>query len=612
MCGILAGISFDQSLRYKESLEIVSYRGPDATGLKLFERNDYQIVLGHKRLAIIDLNPRSNQPLCVNNHYWITFNGEIYNYLELRKQLESFGFSFFTNTDTEVLLNAYVYWGREVLNRLNGMFSFCIFDSKKNELFVARDRYGVKPLYYAYHPDKGLFFSSEIKQLLELGISNKKTNFKALASYLLAGDFSFDQNTMVNDIYEFPEAHFFIINSDELTQNRGSDLNFTKWYFIESIIDNQGSNGKDLKEYEELLKDAVSIRLRSDVPIGGLLSGGVDSSVIALMMRQLNQGSQSFLTAGFNNNKYDETYYADLVAKSLNLDHRVLQITENDAVNIIDELAFFYDSPIPGRSAIPHYLLYKSVKEMDIKVCLEGQGADESLCGYTSFQYAYMVELLKNVHFIRLWKELVSFSKNESVTKYYVEKEIFSRLFYNFSAASELSNYQNYFSINVKEINYIKRKSLNIESALTSRFQILKSILHSVDRVSMASSIETRVPFLDYRLVEAFILAPVDMKIKNGYRKVILRNIMQGKLPNQITHRSDKMGFSSPEAFWVKNKLADQVLLYLKTSSSLGVVNTDYLVKKYLDFLSGRGAYDSIFWRVYSFMKWKEVFNISY
>lgn len=606
MCGILCSASFVKGLDYDSAVNIIDYRGPDAADIKKFNYNSLEIVLGHRRLSIIDLDQRSNQPFCYANRYWITYNGEIYNYIELRRELKNLGYNFITDCDTEVIVVAYIHWNESFLEKLNGMFSFCIYDSYEKEFFIARDRYGIKPLYYLYNPGMGIYFSSEVKQLLALSVSEKKINHSSLLAYVLHGNFAFNCNTMISDINEFPESNYLKLKLDEQNIVRDA-LNFKQWYALPNS-DFEGTTNIEL--YNETLNDAVRLRLRSDVKLGALLSGGIDSSMLALAMNKIGCDTVSYITARFSDNSFDESHYAISVAEELSLPLKLTHISNKNLISSIDETAFYFDHPVIGGSVIPHYLLYKEVAKNKIKVCLEGQGADESLFGYTSFQYAYLAELFKSIKLIKFIKELCNFSHNEDVSNLYVMKEVLARIAGQRSRLRTSERLASLVNVDISKLNFVDRRVSTLHEVLNSRFKILKSILQSVDRLSMASSVEARVPYLDHRVVELFINAPLDLKINNGYRKLILRKIMSGKLPQHVVNRKDKRGFNSPEHHWVKAELADYMRDYLSQSNQLEIFNSSTIINNFDNYIAGKSQYDPLYWRLFSVMKWKEVFRI--
>lgn len=608
MCGIFAAFSHVTGVDYRKALDIVEHRGPDGVGLVNFECKGGEVVLGHRRLAIIDLDSHSDQPFSYMTRYWITYNGEIYNYIELRNELKSQGYYFSTSSDTEVLIVAYIEWGENMLSKLNGMFAFCIYDSYKKTIFVARDRFGIKPLYYFTSRTKGIFFASEIKQILALPISTRVLDSESMLSYVLYNDYEFNMKTMVSDISEFPEAHFLKIDLREDYVYDFSKM-FVRWYNLKER--KNGNRNTYTSDYHAQVMDAIRLRLRSDVKIGGLLSGGVDSSTIAVALSQLNANSVDLMTAKFSNSRLDESEYATLVANKLNLNLSIVNANGEITKDQIDKVTFFYDHPITGHVVFTHFDLYRAVSKNKIKVCLEGQGADESLMGYTGYQYAYMIRLLYFLKFPSFIKELVGFSRNENVSKKYIFKEITSRLLRLHERKEALANLQKYVNIDVRKVEHVNRKDRLLKNVEESRFRILKAILHCVDRSSMAHSVETRVPFLDHRLVELFLNAPFAEKIQDGYRKLILRKILSGKVPNSISQRPNKMGFRSPEGRWVKDHLDTYIRSYLENSNISNAINVTEVIKRYDRYLSGKEPYNRIFWRIFSVMKWQEVFNIS-
>jgi asparagine synthase (glutamine-hydrolysing) len=555
MCGIAgicrqAGISQADIDQVKQMNTLQKHRGPDAEGLF----SDFCVVLGHRRLAIIDLSIDGKQPFASDDgRYQLVFNGEIYNYLELREELSHHGWTFRTKTDTEVLLKAYQHYGEECLHQFNGMFAFAIYDTQQQRLFLARDRVGVKPLYYAVI-DSALYFSSEIKSLCSISAVSRSVNYQALFDYLVFNRTDIYDETFFRDIKRIPKGCHALFDQD--------GLRIRQWWnpekFLKSETEEPDSE-KICRDIEELFLSSVQLRMRSDVPVGSCLSGGLDSSImIGALFQHFDLGSNyATFTASFPGHPIDETGYID----SLNRQYKFQNIrTFPDADKAYDSLKdFIYanDEPTTNSSFFSQYEVMRLAKENGVTVLLDGQGGDESFAGYQYFQGFNLYGLLKQKKGIRLTSELArSMLRKQHVSVYqtilfqllpdllrkkallrmlpYIEQEFFHE-YINHSRI-----YKEFFNVS------------GLNQSLVRHFQYkLEHLLRMEDRNSMAFSLEARVPYLDYRLVEYILGLPENLKIQNGETKYLQKKALGKYTIPEILQRTDKIGFGTPGDEWM-------------------------------------------------------------
>ena len=516
MCGI-AGILGEnaKSNVIDDMLMVQHHRGPDYKGKWL--END--VALGHNRLSIIDLSNSANQPFSDNTkRYTIVFNGEIYNYIELRKKLKS-SYKFQTSSDTEVLLAAFIFWGKDCLKHLNGMFSFAIYDNKSKSLFAARDRFGVKPFFY-HKSNDSFYFSSEIKAIHAAGIK-KKPNEEIWASYFAYGSYGMPDETFWEDIHQLPGGHYLEL------KNR--TLSISKWYVFEEEVKkfDEKIPFNDVKEkYAALLKNSIELRFRADVSVGFNISGGLDSSTLLVFVNQMegkeNINAYTFYTG---HKDYDELFWVkEMINATQNPLNKVL-LTVDHFTKEIDFLTHIQDEPCGGIPTIAYSKIFKEARKDDVIVLLDGQGMDEQWAGYDYY-------LKKN-------DQLIQGMKGSPFKKNVLSKEFLSKAkkpSYPTPFENELLNKQ------YRDLFYTK-----IPRAL--RFN---------DRVSMAYSTELREPFLDYRLVEYAFAQPYEYKIKDGIQKYLLRELVSEYLDDSITN-SPKRPLQTPQREWLGNELSGYV-----------------------------------------------------
>tara|TARA_B110000444_G_scaffold90697_1_gene85677 strand:- start:15831 stop:17690 length:1860 start_codon:yes stop_codon:yes gene_type:complete len=561
MCGI-AGIVSSGKVQSHDWLtkaaNSIKHRGPDSSGE--WWSKEGGTGLAHRRLSIIDLSDAANQPMHDNqNKITMVYNGEIYNFNEIKKILQSKGYSFKTSSDTEVLLKSYICWGSKCVNYLEGMFAFAIYDENLNKLFIARDRTGEKPLYY-YYDGKKILFCSELKGLLLSNYVNKKIDHRSLDCFLTMG-FVPGELCIIQGVKKLPPGHFLEYN---VNQNTIKIHNYWKLPLLES--ENVKQNEFDLlEELELLLTKSVKNQLVADVPVGILLSGGVDSSLITAIASHIQTNIKTFNVKFTNNTKYDESAHAKLIANKFGTCHT--EINANDvSINLIQKLATQYDEPIADSSVIPTYLVCETVRK-HCKVALGGDGADELFGGYP--HYNRMMWMQKNLDFVpHFLKKFVSNSSGHLLPVGFkgrnwiksldldLKKDVpfISNLFDQKLRAMLLNNNKSInFGDEVRKRYIIESNDL-IERATKLDFKLFLSedLLVKIDRASMLNSLELRSPFLDKDIIEfAYKKIPSNLKVKNNSRKIILKKLCQKILPESFD-LDRKQGFSIPINEWLK------------------------------------------------------------
>ena len=593
MCGIVGIWSEDSTLPLiknivNKMLSTLVHRGPDDKGVYY----NKELGLGHRRLAIIDpvggKQPLSNEDETV----WIIFNGAIYNYLELRLELTIKGHNFKTHSDTEVIIHAYEEWGKDCIHRLNGMFAFVIWDEKKKIMWGARDRIGIKPLYYSFN-EKSFIFASEIKAILASGIISPETNTYGLKDYLTF-QFCLGEKTLFKNIYKILPGHMFEVKYD------GKRLRFHSSQYWDVCFDKIDFEHTDEYFVDKLLltlDDAIKIRLRSDVLLGAHLSGGLDStSIVCIASSLLGNGNIKTFTGRFNEGPaFDESNYAKLVAKKLGTEYHEITLNAKNFEEVIEDIIYYLDEPVAGPGAFPQFFVSKLAKEQ-VKVVLGGQGGDEIFIGYIRYLIAYLEECLKgaidetantNKYILTLQTIIPNLSviKNyKDFLSYFWKSGLFDsqekRYFRLIDRSEGIKNFIEYDILDEKEYSpfdefvriFLKYKNTSFINKMTY-FDLkasLPALLHVEDRTSMANSIESRVPFLDHRIVELMASIPPAIKFKNGEMKYMLKKAVKNFVPREILTRKDKMGFPVPINKWFLNELNTFVIDLLNDNKTLG------------------------------------------
>ena len=605
MCGISGILALNHKKISEEEInnmnDKIFHRGPDSSGI-FIEDN---IALGNRRLAIIDLNKDSDLPLFYKDKYVLIYNGEIYNYIEIRDELISIGHSFSTNSDSEVLLKAYIQWGRACLEKFNGMWAFAIWDRKNKELFCSRDRFGIKPFYWSNYNGR-IYFGSEIKQLRALEVG-KKCNYQELSLFLFSGCSNSSTQTFFNDINSLPPGHNLTISSN-------GSIKINSWYEIRSRI--QHFNKKnDPDEFKYLLENSVKIRMRSDVNICTSLSGGLDSSSIVSQVSKLISKSNiskkfSAIHAKSSDPTLDESNFAELASQNANCFLHIIEPSYQNFLDVIKKLIYIQDEPFASKSVFMQYFVMKKAKELECKVMIDGQGADEILLGYSRF-FLMTLRAYYEKNKIRglIDHSIFSYKNNSEINLKNILKYILGNVsgigrseylkyrmrFFNLSIESTKQLYQE-----VSRAQNDPLESQIIELEKTS----LPQILRTEDRNSMANSVEARVPFLDFNLVEYCLNLAVTEKVKNGWTKYPLRE--SNLLTKNLAWRKSKLSYEAPEDNW-DNCYSQYMLTKIKKSPLINKIsNIENLSDQWFKISSKER------WRIFNLSIWQEINNIDF
>jgi asparagine synthase (glutamine-hydrolysing) len=557
MCGIagkysLSGIH-DADLELVRAMNRAQHhRGPDDEGLF----SDDKCVLGHKRLSIIDLSSDGHQPFCSDDkRYWLTFNGEIYNYIELREELKKSGWSINTQTDIEILLKSYLQWGKDCLDRFNGMFAFVIYDSLKQTIFCARDRFGVKPLYYFYDGNS-FIFSSEIKALRLIPGLHPSVNIQSYFEYLCFNRTDIFDETFMNEIKRLPKGHFA-----EITE-KGMEIK--QWWNPEKLLSEREPPDlkKTIDQVHDILVSSVKLRMRSDVPVGSCLSGGLDSSIIVgiLYSHLLNSGLFKTFTAAFPGYKLDETDYIDKLNKKYSFINLRCYPDQDAAFDELDQFVYMNDEPTTSPTFYSQYQVMRLAHENGVTVLLDGQGGDENFAGYQYFHGFNFSGLLNKRKYASLLVEITkAFFRKQDKEAFYTfifqtvsDKRRKKLLFRTLPHINKDFLYSHIDSSKIYN-EFFTAKDLN--TSLVRHFQYkLEHLLRMEDRNSMAFQIEARLPYLDYRLVELVLSLPGEMKIKKGENKMLQKKAAGIYSIDEIVERKDKIGFGTPGELWMQSE----------------------------------------------------------
>lgn len=628
MCGITGIVNLNKKPVDKVILakmtRILSHRGPDDEGI-FIEKN---IGLGHRRLSIIDLTKAGHQPMFYDNkNLTIVYNGEIYNYLEIRADLVKKGYKFKSQTDTEVIMAAYQEWGVDCLNRFNGMWAFAIYDQKKDLLFCARDRMGVKPFYYLLDKNKFLF-ASEIKAILTNPEVNPKPNDKIVWDFAVCGYVDHAEETFFDGVKELRPGNYLIFQDKK--------LKIKKYWDLDPKAKTEYKDDRECAEkFQELFVDSVKLRLRSDVPVGTCLSGGLDSSAIVCVVNnflkksgisQVGKWQKTFSSAyiaeKFPGCACDEREFINEVVDKTKVKSHIVFPAGKKLVQELKDIIYHHDYPFSSTSIYAQWNVFRLAKQNKIKVMLDGQGSDEQLAGYHPFFGIYWGQLMRSYQTWTLLNEAISYSKYHQKSLYKVFKDLVIDIVRkgvvgDFLARfvknqwPEYSLFKPTWRNKYTSLSMIEPTDNVFKNALHSGFKIgLVSLLRYEDRDSMAFSIESRVPFLDYRLVEFIYSLPDSQKIKHGQTKWVMRQGLKGILPEKIRNRQDKIGFATPEEIWMKQELGEDMKKVFASEkfnsrSYWEPGKTSYFFEEYL---KGNGTNYQLFWRLYCLEIWFRVF----
>ena len=592
-----------KSFHHDETIDSIKSKTP-----KLENNLNANLGFGFRRLSILDLSENGHQPMQFDEAgLWIVFNGEIYNYIEIRDELSAKGYTFKSNSDTEVILKAYHKWGEDCVHKFNGMWAFAIWDSKEKKLFCSRDRFGIKPFYYHYKQQKEFLFASEIKAILQVidSPSDKQTLFDSFAY----GYSDHNERTFFEDIKQLRGGHNLILHN--------GNLSIYQYYKIKSQpCQDSFENSKD--KLRELLFDAVRIRLRSDVPLGYALSGGIDSSSIVGIASKINCGSNNTFSMIYPGENVDESFYINKVIEKTGVNHHFVSPTTEDFIKELENFIWHQEEPFIGTSYFGEFKLRELIRKNNVTVSLEGQGADEIITGYTSLLYPYFFDLMSDFRFQKFIKEYRYFDNYLSSPV----KIIKAYLLRNRRADDNYLN-KKYPFLNDEFLNetynngdvFEKFKSgSHLNDALYEMllYTSIPQQLVRADKSSMAFSVECRFPFLDYRVVEYAINLSYDYKTKNGLTKYILREALKDLLPTEVYNRRDKIGFAIPNNSFNSIKIREYIYSLLDNikDENFKFLNKQKFINQYFS-NSDENILDWKFWKTISVLLWQKTFIIN-
>ena len=617
MCGII-GFNSQNNLILNEMLESIRHRGPDDSGV--FESNEFS--LGHVRLSILDLSSYGHQPMTFENLVMV-YNGEVYNFKEIRSELESFGYTFKSQTDSEVILKAYHKWGIKAVDKFIGMFAIAIYDKQKKEIVLIRDRVGVKPLYY-FFDGKDFIFASELKPIMKYK-KDLKINKDALYEFFQFGYISSNLSIFEN-CYKVPPGHFLKLKIENL------ELKIKEYWSILPFFQKpkfQKSEEELVDELEELLIDAFKYRMVSDVPVGIFLSGGIDSSIVTAIL-QKHYGNIHTFTIGFKEAKYNEATWAKKVAQYLGTKHTEKYLSSSEAKEILKNFVNIYDEPFGDSSGIPTTLVSQIAKENGVKVVLSADGGDEIFCGYERYWYSYNIgkkifimpkifrkilvfgmdiigvnnasKLVKIHNFEHKYNQLSEMLKNDNWEK------IYEQIIHNFKTSELKILLDNEKNITENSF-FIGEKEHPMQGMMLWDYHryLPDAILTKTDRATMSVSIEGREPLLDHRIAQFMAQVPFELKYKDGTSKYLLRKVLQRYLPNELIDRP-KMGFGIPMFEWFGGDLRNLFDIYFneKEIKMQGILNAEYIKKEYDKLKNNHPVNINKLWFILVFEMWYE------
>ncbi len=659
MCGIaalFASKAHDLSLIHRMTA-IIRHRGPDDEGYVFFQKDNADsfifggcdtpknvygapqsycpnksidsfnrqpciAALGHRRLSIVDLSQAGHQPMCTNDSMiWITYNGEVYNYLEIRSELEALGHKFQTQTDTEVILQAYKQWGKDCLHRFNGMFAFVLFDRRTKMVFAARDRFGVKPLYYWISPQGLVAFASEIKQFNTLPGWNAKMNGQRVYDFLNWGVLDHTHETLFAGVKQLRGGEYL-----EFFLDAKITLHPKKWYHLKERFF-QGGMQEASEQFLYLLQDSVKLRLRADVDVGSCLSGGIDSSAIVCLANHFlkdkqAQGKQKTFSACSEIQRYDERPYIEMIVNKTGVEAHYTYPSLDGLFDECDKIIWHQDEPFVSTSIYAQWQIFKLVKEKNVKVMLDGQGADEQLAGYHGFFGNLFYDLFRTLQ----WKSLITEIQHAKQRHQHVQPLflLMNKLIPDFirqplrkvlgkSAANP--NWLDTNMLNAERKDPFRdsqNKTLTHQSIQQILHSSLPMLLHFEDRDSMAHSVESRTPFLDYRLVEFTLGLPNKHKLSEGWTKRVLREGMTEILPEPIRNRTDKIAFATAEEDWIRVQQPKLFCNALEEACdhSQGILKPE-INQWAREMIQGNKPFNYQLWRCISFGQWIKRFSVT-
>lgn len=668
MCGIAGLLSSTpiDAASLRRMTDIVRHRGPDDEGYVLFDEGrptclagsdtacaafsaavpyrptgsigsaprSSTFAMGHRRLAILDLSPLGHQPMSdQGGRCWIAYNGEVYNHVELRTELEGTGHTFISHSDTEVILAAYAQWGPDCLAHFNGMWALALYDARERTLLLARDRFGVKPLYYWVAPDGTLAFASEIKQFTVLEGWQASLNDQRAYDFLVHGLCDHTDETMFRGVYQLRPGHRAVLRDDARRSLRpGTRIDSERWYVL-PVRRFEGSFADAVQGFRERFVDAVGLRLRADVPVGSCLSGGLDSSAIVGTIRQLLQSTdgaapkqQRTYSACSTVDRFDERKWIDEVVRCTGVDAHYVYPSLDGLLSDAPAITWHQDEPFGSTSIYAQWRVFKLAAADGIKVMLDGQGADEQLAGYHMFFGARLATLARGLHWLEFIREASAIRRlhgygvtalSRYVAPHLLPAAVFDSAKRHLGYSHRAPGWLNLSSLVARPENPLHAsgtfdasvRSMSVSQLTASNLQML---LHWEDRNSMAHSVESRVPFVDYRLVEFVVGLPDDFKLFRGVTKRVLRESMRSTIPTAIVERMDKLGFVTPEEAWVRElapqAFRQQIERTLETAPNL--FDPDALRAEMECIIAGTKTFSFLPWRVANFGAWCRAFSV--
>lgn len=648
MCGIFGWIPYnnldttDLRKTVNRVLKSMAHRGPDDYGYAVFDAASHRVysentnelpesfkcVIGQVRLSIIDLSPSGHQPMfSEDGRYVVVYNGEIYNYIELRDELEKEGVKFSTVNDTEVLMKAVVHWGKDALNKFTGMFAFALYDSCLNKLFCARDFFGIKPFYW-YRGKRGLFFASELPALLEFPEIPRIVDPTSVYNYMIQGRYNVGGESMLKDIYQIPPAHYM-----EIDCANPFDAVPVRYWKPNLSVQSKLSFADAASHLREMFLNSVKIHLRSDVPLGVALSGGVDSSAVTCAVRAIEPDTDlhtfSFIARGSD---VSEEQYANIAARHTNAVRHIVEVKPKEIIDDIDDMIVKQGEPFGSTSIYAQYRVFKLAKECGITVTLDGQGADELFAGYSGYPGQRIASLLCSLHPLKAYRFLNATSQwpGRSVvgSLMYTAEELLPSWAIPLARKTAGKNpYPQW--LDVKQIReaggeaspasmaspqkmYPSKKHVNRRLAYQLTWDGIPRLLRHGDRNAMAHSIESRVPFLTKDMAEFCLSLPEEYLIDmTGRTKSVFKEAMRGIVPDAILDRKDKIGFATPEKDWLFS-ISGWVGSFLSETKSVPYLKLDSLREEWNGVKGGKVPYSWRVWRCINYIRWAQILSIDF
>jgi asparagine synthase (glutamine-hydrolysing) len=609
MCGFAGILSPNPALteqaRMKKATAVLAHRGPER---EAFYRNKAgTVTLGHRRLCILDLSDAASQPMTYGGRYHLVYNGELYNYLELKKSLQATGCRFQSGSDSEVLLAAYATWGPNCLQQFDGAFAFAVWDEKEQTLFAARDRFGEKPFYF-FQDEDSFVFASEMKALWQMEVA-KEVNRSMLYNFLTIGYTTNPTDafeTFYNNIYKLPAAHSLTY---QLLTNQ---LHTNRYWQTYVEVNNSIPEADAIEKFSELFRNSIRKKLRSDVPIGTSLSGGLDSSTIVAFCAEETaaQYTHNCFTASFAGFAKDETAQAALVAQTFNLHHYTTTIKDENVVDLMQSVAIHQEEPFASASVLAQYKVFEAAKREGVTVMLDGQGADEVLAGYHKYYKWYWQELyrqkklgksgeLKAAQALGIKENFDINNKLAALLPEFGSSILQSRKAKKAFQHPDLD--RDFAFANKQNLYYATPATFDLNGALFYNTFVngLEELLRFADRNSMAHSVEVRLPFLQHELVEFLFTLPPHYKIHQGWTKWLLRKTVENKLPKEIVWRKEKVGYEPPQKRWMQHPQVQEAIGEArKKLVQQGILNASVLNKP----IAAKDAHadESYDWRYWS------------